>query len=291
MAMFESPGHLERRIAANMAADVSSDSSLGISRKGRSIASLSMSTTFDEENRSYMAEYMRANIQTPNVRVQEQVRRSKTPRSTRKLAEIINSSSNSSSTSKSDIKSSAIKVIQRTPAKSEASFSTESSTNDLLISHQAALRPNSSFPGIGAAQTSLSANVRIDGKKLHGLLNKINEGLEQENVQLTEERDSLKVEFERALLDNERLRKQIDLKSSIPSTTPMGSPNVGKYSEEVNDLQREVSLLKKELEQQESVNERLRSDKGFEQTSIVEREHLRERISELESDLQQERNA
>lgn len=294
MAMaFESPGHLERRIAANMAADVSSDSSLGISRKGRSMASLSMSTTFEDENQSYMADYVRANMQTPNVRVQEQIRRSKTPRSTRKLAEIINSSSTSSSTSKSDVKSSTLKVVQRTPAKSEASFTTESSTNDLLISNQAALRPNSSFPGIGA-QTSLSANLRVDGKKLHIYLNKVNEGLQQENVQLTQERDSIKLEFERALLDNERLRKQIELRNSTPSTTPMGSPNVGRYSEEVDELQREVDLLKREVAQQESIIDRLehdRTEKSTEQISIVEREHLRERISELESDLQQERDA
>ncbi|PWN32013.1 uncharacterized protein FA14DRAFT_83818 [Meira miltonrushii] len=295
MAMaFESPGHLERRIAANMAADVSSDSSLGISRKGRSIASLSMSTTFEDENQSYMADYVRTNMQTPNVRVQEQIRKSRTPRSTRKLAEIINSSSTSSSTSKSDVKSSTLKVIQRTPARSEVSFTTESSTNDLLVSNQAALRPNSSFPGIGAAQTSLSANLRVDGKKLHMYLNKVNEGLQQENVQLTEERDSIKLEFERALLDNERLRKQIDLRNSTPSTTPMGSPNVGRNSEEMDELQREVDLLKREVAQQESIIDRLsndRSEKSADQMSLVEREHLRERICELESDLQQERDA
>lgn len=291
---FESPGHLERRIAANMAADDTVDSSLGMSRKGRSIASISMSTISEDESRSYMENYMRANLGTPNVRIQEQVRGSKTPRSTRKLAEIINSSSTSSSTSKSDVKSSTVKMIQRTPAKSEASFSTESSTNDLLISNQAALRPNSSFPGIGAAHTSLSANVRIDGKKLHSHLHKMNEALQQENEQLTEERDSFKIEFERALLDNERLHKQLELRNSTPSTTPMGSPNVGRYSEEVDELQREVDLLKREVEQQQSVIERLNrdhSDKSTEQTSIVELEHLRGRINELESDLEQERNA
>lgn len=293
MAMaFESPGHLERRIAANMAADVSSDSSLGISRKGRSIASLSMSTTFEEdENRSYMADYMRTNMETPNLRVQEHLRRAKTPRTTRKLAEIVNSSSASSSTSKSDVKSSTVKAIERTPAKSEASFVTESSTNDLLISQQAALRPNSSFPGFGANQNGMAANVQIDDKRLHSLLHKMNEKLEEENVELTEAKNSLQIEFERALLDNERLRKQIGLKNSIPSTTPIGSPNVGRTSEEADELQREVNLLKRELSQQESIIERMSRERSDQRADEDSMDHLRERISELESELKQERNA
>lgn len=178
----------------------------------------------------------------------------------------------------------------------ESSVSDVSSTKDLTVPAKFGVRANSSLPDTNGNDAGGSVGARVDAARLQGYLHKINIQLEQENVALKEEQDSLRRQFDRALLDNEKLRKQINSQSTSmsqrTSTTPIHSPNLGDRSH-VQRLEQEVEQLRAG---QDELNQML--DERDAEIETLQREHpsndqrldLQERIGELETELNEERS-
>jgi chromosome segregation ATPase len=146
-----------------------------------------------------------------------------------------------------------------------------SSTNDLTLPTKFAMRANTSLPGVEEVEMGSAGNARVDPKRLQHLLHKINGQLEAEVAELRSDKEELQVQYERALLDCERLRKQAELRQR--STTPPTEPSADAIL--VKRLQGDIAELRRS-------NEILRS-------SVDQAE--KSRLSQLEADLQAERDA
>jgi chromosome segregation ATPase len=96
---------------------------------------------------------------------------------------------------------------QATPTDNSDSRSEVSSTHD-LTGIARGMRPNTSFPGIGVGTGAVpAASGRVEGAMLNHYLHKVNTGLEQENVILKEQRETLERRYNAALRELEKMKE------------------------------------------------------------------------------------
>lgn len=182
------------------------------------------------------------------------------------------------------------------PSYAESTHSDASSTRDLTVPAHLNGRGNSSLPDTGP-DISATGGARVDAARLQGYLHKINTQLEGENVALREEHESLRRQFDRALLDNEKLRKQLDASKQglVPNLSPRLPSQAVQTQTEIarTDLSREMIELRagndelnKILDERDAEVETLKS-----RLEACDEDHVRGRIADLESELDEERQS
>lgn len=166
-----------------------------------------------------------------------------------------------------------------------------SSTRDLTVPARLAMRANTSFPGVGASDGVAASSGRVDPSRLQGYLHKINIQLESENLSLKEEKEALTRQFNRALMDCERLKRQSE-RDGLRHSSHL-SKGTMTSNDEVQELKREIEIFRTG---QEELNDML-DEREAELASAEQRlrdgsdPRLSERLRDLEEELAEEREA
>ncbi|UZJ55852.1 hypothetical protein CBS101457_005172 [Exobasidium rhododendri] len=189
----------------------------------------------------------------------------------------------------------------------ESFVSDASSTRDLTLPARLAMRANTSFPGIGASDGNTPNNARVDPARLQGYLHKINIQLESENLSLKEEKDFLTKQFNRAMLDCERMRDQLDESTGGREQTDRGTLTI---NDELNSLKQEIVTLRIGQEELNDMLDERDAELGAAERKLLERgqdqndkgeadraatnngeDDLLERLKDAEEELAEEREA